>query len=346
MPESKPFVQKYEVVEYDPQWLEQFQNEKKILSNIFGDALLSVEHIGSTSVPGLSAKPILDILVTVNTLKILSVFRSALMLAGYKTLGSYVMPNSELFVKEECGVRKINLHVFPNSHPHVKEMLLIRDYFRSHPQAVKEYAELKRLLVAKYPNDYSSYRREKDLWMKNFLKTLKEEQNRKVMTSQDVADMYEELARRGIRIWIDGGWAVDALLGKETRVHGDLDIAIQYKDVPMFRSFLESHGWSEVERDEEKKWNFVLGDGKGREIDVHAFTFGEDGHIVESDEYPEGSLSGTGTIGGIEVRCVAPEHLIAFHLRHEPREKDYQDVVLLCEKFGIECPREYERVGL
>lgn len=343
MPENKSFVQKYEVVEYDPRWQEQFQNEKKILSTIFGDTLLSIEHIGSTSVPGLSAKPILDILVTVNTLKILSVLQSALMLAGYKSLGSYVMPNSVLFAKEECGVRKINLHVFPSFHPHVKEMLLIRDYFCSHPQAVKEYAELKRMLVAKYPNDYFSYRREKDLWMKNFLKTLKEEQNRKVMTSQDVVDIYTELERRGIEVWIDGGWAVDALLEEETRVHDDLDIALQYKDVSAFRSFFESRGWNEVERDEEKKWSFVLGNGRGSEVDVHTFTFDEDGHIVESDEYPDGSLSGIGTIGGISVRCIAPEYLVAFHMRHEPREKDYHDVAALCEKFNIPIPEKYSK---
>lgn len=170
--------------------------------------------------------------------------------------------------------------------------------------------------------------------------------SKKRVTSADVISLYSKLENIGIKIWIDGGWAVDALLGKETRPHGDLDVAIQYKDVSMFRSYLESHGWLEIERDEEKKWNFVLGDEGGREVDVHAFTFDDTGHIVESDEYPNGSLSGVGTIGGVSVRCVAPEHLVAFHLRHEPREKDYHDVAALCEKFGIDIPEKYFRANI
>ena len=163
------------------------------------------------------------------------------------------------------------------------------------------------------------------------------------MTSADVIDLYTKLENLGIKIWIDGGWAVDALLEKVTRAHSDLDIAIQRKDTSQFRKYLQSQGYKEIERDEDKKWDFVFRDDGGHEIDVHSFSFDGDGLIVEKDEYPDGSLDGEGIINGQRVRCVASEHLVRFYTRHQLKEKDYKDVFALCEKFGIEPPKEYVR---
>lgn len=165
-------------------------------------------------------------------------------------------------------------------------------------------------------------------------------QNR-VMNAQHVLDIYNSLEKIGVKIWVDGGWSVDASLGKQTRSHTDLDIAIQYKDLPVFREYTKKFGYKELERDEDKKWNFVLGDGNGHEIDVHAFTFDENGHVVEGIEYPDGSLTGIGTIEGQTVRCIDPKHMVDFHTRYEPKEKDFKDVQALCEKFGIPYPEKY-----
>lgn len=161
------------------------------------------------------------------------------------------------------------------------------------------------------------------------------------MISADVIDLYAALENLGIKIWIDGGWAVDALLGKQTRPHADLDIAIQHGDIARFREFLEVRGYREVERNEDKKWNFVLGDDKGREVDVHAFTFDDNGCVIEGIEYPDGSLTGTGIIDGHTVRCIDPEHLVKFHTGYQLSDKDFKDVAALCERFGIEYPAEY-----
>ena len=164
------------------------------------------------------------------------------------------------------------------------------------------------------------------------------------MTSKDVIDLYIVLEDLGIHIWVDGGWSVDASLGKQTRAHADLDIAIQYKDLAKFREYMESRGYKDIDRDEDKKWNFVLGDGKRHEVDVHAFTLDENGHVVEGIEYPDGSLTGTGVIDGHTVRCINPKHMVDFHTRYEPKEKDFKDVAALCEKFGIEYPEAYARL--
>src|SRR5215510_7661930 len=107
-----------------------------------------------------------------------------------------------------------------------------------------------------------------------------------MMSARDVIDLCREFERAGIMIWIDGGWAVDALLGKETRPHEDLDIAIQHADIPKLRETLRSRGYKDVARDDASENNFVLGDAEGRRVDVHS---------IEGLAYPKGSLAGQGT---------------------------------------------------
>lgn len=83
------------------------------------------------------------------------------------------------------------------------------------------------------------------------------------MNAADVLDLYSQLTRLGIETWLDGGWAVDVLLGEETQPHEDVDIVIQQKDVPKLRELLEAQGYKDVPRDDTSAWNFVLGDDKG-----------------------------------------------------------------------------------
>ena len=88
-----------------------------------------------------------------------------------------------------------------------------------------------------------------------------------LMTSKDVVDFYSEIDSLGIKIWIDGGWSVDAFLGRQLRTHKDIDIAIQWRDVPKLREILTTKGYRQVRED--NQWNFVLRDDNAHEIDVH-----------------------------------------------------------------------------
>jgi lincosamide nucleotidyltransferase A/C/D/E len=159
------------------------------------------------------------------------------------------------------------------------------------------------------------------------------------MNAADVIDFYTELHNLGITIWIDGGWGVEALLGEPIRPHEDLDIAIEQKDVPALKDFLAPRGYREIERASE--WNFVLSDSQGREIDVHAFILDAQGNVEEGIPYPAGSLTGTGMIAGHAVRCIAADWVVKFHCGYPPKEKDFNDVSALCEKFGINLPLAY-----
>lgn len=168
------------------------------------------------------------------------------------------------------------------------------------------------------------------------------------MTSADVIDLYSELESLGIQIWIDGGWGVDALLSEETRIHKDLDIAIQEKDIPKFREFLEARDYKEIMLEIARPHNFVFGDAYGHEIDVHVIVLDDKGNgiygpLENGEMYPAASLTGSGIVNGYAVKCISPEWMIKFHSGYELKEKDFHDVSALCEKFGIDLPEEFVR---
>jgi len=166
-------------------------------------------------------------------------------------------------------------------------------------------------------------------------------QSKEGMTGEDVIGIYSVLESLGIDIWIDGGWGVDALLSGQTRIHKDLDIAIQEKDVPKLLQLLEKDGYGQIKED--SKWNFVLGDHNGHRIDVHSFVFDNAGNVVDGIMYPAASLTGMGTINGHPVRCISPEYVVKFHTKYELTEKDWKDVSAVCKKFNLELPEEYRR---
>jgi lincosamide nucleotidyltransferase A/C/D/E len=161
------------------------------------------------------------------------------------------------------------------------------------------------------------------------------------MTADHVISLYGDLEDAHIEIWLDGGWGVDALLGRQTRPHKDLDIAIAQADVPKLCKILSGHGYREARR--HHSHNFVLRDEAGHEVDVHAFVRDRSGNVVSGVRYPADSLTGTGTINDRVVRCIAPEWMVKFHSGYELQEKDFRDVSALCEKFGIALPGEFAR---
>ena len=162
-------------------------------------------------------------------------------------------------------------------------------------------------------------------------------------TAADVVEIVQLLTEHRIRVHVDGGWGVDALLGGQTRPHADLDIAVPHKDVPRLRELLASRGYREIPRDDSWECNFVLADESGHEVDVHSYTFDADGNHVFGVAYPADSLTGTGTIDGHQVECIPPRWMVSFHTGYELDAKDYHDVSALCERFGIELPSEYGR---
>lgn len=166
-------------------------------------------------------------------------------------------------------------------------------------------------------------------------------ENSPEMTASDVIEIAQLLDHNHIEFYVDGGWGVDALLGQQTRAHADLDIAMQHKDAARIRALLEARGYRDVPRDDSWECNFVLGDARGHEIDIHTYTFDAAGNLVNGVAYPIDSLTGTGSVNGYPVKCISPEWLVKFHTGYPLDENDYRDVKALCQRFGIEMPQQY-----
>jgi len=162
------------------------------------------------------------------------------------------------------------------------------------------------------------------------------------MTAEDAAGILRLLEDNGIEVYVVGGWCVDALLGAQTRKHGDLDIALPHKYVPALRKLLEGHGYEDVPQPDTSECNFVLGDNAGHLVDVHSYTFDADGKNVFGIAFEPHHLTGAGTINGYSVKCVAPDAMVGFYNMYEADEDDYRDAKALCERFGIPLPEVFK----
>lgn len=162
------------------------------------------------------------------------------------------------------------------------------------------------------------------------------------MDAKSVVEFWNSARLHGLDICIDGGWAVDSVIGRQTRPHADLDIALPAVQVPKLLKLLLARGFRPAERPDDWAHNFVLEADSDRVIDVHSYILGEDGRSVGGVPYEAQHLTGEGRILGQSVRCVPPKWLVQFHTGYEVDETDWHDVKLLCEKFNLEIPDVYD----
>lgn len=161
---------KVEVVAYDPAWPELFRAEAERLRAVFGSELLALHHMGSTAVPGLSAKPIIDLLAEVRDLEQVDSFNDALCALGYEPRGEYGIPGRRFFPRrlgDEADTRTHHLHVYQIGHAEVARHLALRDYLRAHRDAAQAYGYLKEDLARRYPWDIDAYLAGKDAFIKD-----------------------------------------------------------------------------------------------------------------------------------------------------------------------------------
>jgi lincosamide nucleotidyltransferase A/C/D/E len=159
------------------------------------------------------------------------------------------------------------------------------------------------------------------------------------MTAGDVLDVIKLFERNAIEVIIDGGWAVDALLGEQTRPHSDLDIAMPHKYVPLARHLLEGRGYCDVPRTDTRDCNFVMGDDSGRTVDFHTYTYDESGNLLFG--LPAPIVARCRLIAGCQVRCITPEWLVKFHIGYSHDTDDVQDVLALCQRYTHPIPPQY-----
>jgi lincosamide nucleotidyltransferase A/C/D/E len=147
----------------------------------------------------------------------------------------------------------------------------------------------------------------------------------------------------GVKATLDGGWGVDALLGRETRPHGDLDLVVALTDVPRIQELLRPLGFALHE--DHLPVRFVLRLA-GEQLDFHTVTFDSEGGGVQpqpsggSFRYPpEGFV--LGQVGGESVPCISAAVQVLCHLGYEPTRKDAHDILRLCRAFNLPIPKAY-----
>jgi GrpB-like predicted nucleotidyltransferase (UPF0157 family) len=156
----------YTFTEYSPDWPAAFHQEAERIKALLGDELVRVHHIGSTSVPGLAAKPIIDLLPLVRDIARIDPLTPAMQAAGYKAWGEYGLAGRRYFTKDRGEHRTHNLHVYQADNPDIDRHLAFSAYLRSHEQARKDYEALKRQVYAAHPADIGAYNDGKDAWIK------------------------------------------------------------------------------------------------------------------------------------------------------------------------------------
>jgi GrpB-like predicted nucleotidyltransferase (UPF0157 family) len=157
----------YTFSEYSPQWPRQFEEEAARLRALLGDEIVTIHHIGSTSIPGLAAKPIIDMLPLVRAITRIDELTAHLQAAGYKAWGEYGLPGRRYFTKDrEDGYRTHNIHIYQVDEPDATRHLALPAYLRSHAEARQEYEALKREVYALHPADITAYNNGKDAWIK------------------------------------------------------------------------------------------------------------------------------------------------------------------------------------
>lgn len=163
------------------------------------------------------------------------------------------------------------------------------------------------------------------------------------MEAQSVVEFWTVATAQGLNICIDGGWAVDALLGLQTRPHDDLDIALPASQRAKLCQILEARGFVKVDRPDSWEHNFVYDNGMGQVLDVHTYALKPDGSNAGGVAYRAEHLTGQGQILGTKIRCVPAEWLVQFHTGYDVDENDWHDVRLLCERFDLAIPPAYAR---
>lgn len=161
-PENK--ARKIEVVDYDPNWPLLFTVEAEKIKQALGSNCLEIHHIGSTSIPGLSAKPIIDMMPVVQNIQEVDQATQSMELLGYAAKGEYGIAFRRFFQKGGSE-RTHNVHVFQESDPEISRYLKFRDWLHSHPDDAENYAQLKRELAQKFPQDILQYCNGKDAFV-------------------------------------------------------------------------------------------------------------------------------------------------------------------------------------
>jgi GrpB-like predicted nucleotidyltransferase (UPF0157 family) len=154
---------------YDPAWPSLFAVARDAIASALDNDILAIEHIGSTSVPGLAAKPIIDIAVAVESFEAAISSVEPLARLGYEHLGEFGIPRRRYFRRGDPRTHQI--HMFEITSDEWRNHLAFRDHLRAHDEVRDAYEALKRELAARYPDDRTRYTESKSEFIRDVIRT-------------------------------------------------------------------------------------------------------------------------------------------------------------------------------
>ncbi len=159
-------VRRIEVVPYNPRWPILFEEEADRIASIFGHEVVAIQHIGSTAIPNISAKSIIDVLVEVHNIERIDDFNETLHQLGYLPKGEFGIAGRRFIIRGDEINRTHHIHIFQTGHPDIGRHLNFRDYMIAHTEEARDYSRLKEELARKCATDIESYMTGKDEFIK------------------------------------------------------------------------------------------------------------------------------------------------------------------------------------
>lgn len=154
------------VVPYNPNWKKIFSLESKALYLIFGKEIIEIHHIGSTSIPNIYAKPIIDMMPVVKNIENIDSFDNTMIKSNYIPLKENGIPGRRYFIKGTRIHRTHHIHMFQKGDPSIEKHLNFRDYLIAHNNEAQAYSNLKKELIQKFSQNIDSYIDGKDQFIK------------------------------------------------------------------------------------------------------------------------------------------------------------------------------------
>ena len=157
-----------ELLPHDPAWAGIAGLETRALQALLGDDLVAVHHIGSTAIPGIRAKPVIDLLLVVRSLDALEHQRAGVEALGYQWRGEHGLPGRRYCSKDDplTGHRRVHAHAYAAGSPDIQRHLAFRDYLRANPRLAAEYDNEKALCRRLHPFDSRAYSERKGEWIR------------------------------------------------------------------------------------------------------------------------------------------------------------------------------------
>lgn len=140
---------KVRLSDYDKNWVQMFEDEAQLLKELFGHEVINFEHFGSTAIPGMKAKPVIDMMCIVNDIEKIDTFNNQMQSLGYDVAGEWGIKGRRLFRKGGEN-RTHHIHFYQLGNPQIERHLAFRDYLLAYPDEASKYSQFKEELARKY----------------------------------------------------------------------------------------------------------------------------------------------------------------------------------------------------